>query len=247
MAELVYTNNYQLTAGECNPEQQMPITLAAARIIETATCHANQIGVGYADLIRHGQAWVLSRLAIEMTARPGVNDRYDVTTWVEGYNKRFSQRNFDITGADGNVVGYARSIWVAIDIEHRTAGDISRFTVLGDMATDRPCPIAPVGHIHPSGEPSRRSRYTFRYTDIDFNRHVNSVRYIELALNQWPLEFHDRYAVERIEVCYHAEARYGQEAEVLVYEDGQEAVCCIEGPEGTVCCLRFRFEERARI
>ncbi len=244
MDELAYVNHYLLTAGECNPEQQLPVTLAAARIIETATEHANLLGVGYEDLIRHGQAWVLSRLAIEMSDRPKVNEQYAVTTWVECYNKRFSQRNFDITGPDGRIMGYARSIWVAIDIKNRTAGDISRFTVLGDMATDRPCPIAPAGHIHPSGEPTRRSEYTFQYTDIDFNRHVNSVRYIELILNQWPLEFHDRYAIARIEVCYNDEAHYGQKADVLIYEDGLDAVCCIEGPHGTVCRMKLRFEPR---
>ena len=45
MDELAYVNHYLLTAGECNPEQQLPVTLAAARIIETATEHANLLGV----------------------------------------------------------------------------------------------------------------------------------------------------------------------------------------------------------
>jgi acyl-ACP thioesterase len=233
-----------LTAGEVDPEQQLPIALTTERIIETATDHANALGVGYSELITHGQAWVLSRLAIEFTARPTINEHYALTTWVEAANKHFSQRNFEITGNDGRPLGYARTIWVAINIASRSAADISRLAILSEVAHARPCPIAPVGRIRPTGEPTRRSTYTFRYTDIDFNRHVNSVRYIDLILNQWPLEFHDRYAITRIEVTYQSEAHYGQNVDVLIYEDGNDATCCIESPQGTVCSMKLHFAER---
>ena len=53
-----YTHTYLLTAGECNAQGIMPVTLFAARVIEVATFHANGLGVGYDRLIADGLAWV---------------------------------------------------------------------------------------------------------------------------------------------------------------------------------------------
>ena len=48
----------------------MPVWLLTERIIDVATEHANSWEVGYARLIIDNQAWVLSRVAIEMKRWP---------------------------------------------------------------------------------------------------------------------------------------------------------------------------------
>ncbi|MDE6489979.1 MAG: acyl-[acyl-carrier-protein] thioesterase, partial [Muribaculaceae bacterium] len=231
MTEQFHSERYYLSAGECGPERQMPVPLIASRMIEVATHHANLIGVGYDDLIANGQAWVLSRLTIEMKRYPEINETYSVATWVEGVNRHFSERNFEISDHTGATIGYGRSVWVAIDIERRTVADISRFTVLGDMICERPCPIDRQGRHRPvTSPPDRTASYIFRYSDLDFNRHVNSSRYIELLLNQWPLEFHDRHSISRIEISYLHEAHFGDEARIAIADDSStgESLCDIE-------------------
>ena len=73
-------------AAECNPEKEMPLSLVMTRIIEMATLHANAWGVGYAKMIESNQGWVLSRVTVEMTHYPKVNEPYSFTTWIESYN-----------------------------------------------------------------------------------------------------------------------------------------------------------------
>ncbi len=211
-----YSHDFFLTAGECNAHRQMPLTLLTQRVIEVATEHANILGVGYADLIKDNQAWVLSRLTIEMKSYPEVNQNYRFTTWIENYNRHFSERNFEICGNDGSIIGYVRTIWVAIDITTRTAGDLSKMISLVETVSDRPCPIERQARMRPITEPATENTYRFRYCDIDFNRHVNSVRYMELLLNQWDLEYHDTHPITRFEISYQHEARYGEEAIVKV-------------------------------
>ena len=77
-----YTESYFLPAGECNPQQEMPVTLVARRIIDIATMHANLLDVGYARLVEDGLTWVLSRLSIEMYRYPGINESYSLSTWL---------------------------------------------------------------------------------------------------------------------------------------------------------------------
>ncbi|MBQ5466196.1 MAG: acyl-[Muribaculaceae bacterium] len=181
-----FTQQYQLTAGECNPELEMPLPLLMTRIIEIATLHANSWGVGYAKLIEENQAWVLSRVTIEMTRYPRVNEIYSVTTWIEDYNRHFSLRNMEFKAADGSTLGYARTVWVVINLATRESVDISKLSYIRENVLGKECPIAAQGRLKLQ-QVTHSQDHTFGYVECDLNRHVNTVRYLELLLNQFPL------------------------------------------------------------
>lgn len=209
-----YSFSLQLTAAECNPQGEMPLGLLVERIIEAATRHANAWGVGYANLIESEQVWVLSRLTLEMTRYPRVNEQYTLTTWIEDYNRHFSRRHIAIA-AQGEIVGYARTIWMVIDFNTRASVDISKLGYIAANAKpDKPCPIDEQARFAPF-EATEQAEYTFRFTDCDINRHVNTVRYVELLLDQFPLEWHDSNAVRRVEMAFAGECRYGDVATLL--------------------------------
>ena len=140
----VFSKTYYLAAGECNPQGELPLTLLMTRIIEVATLHANSWGVGYARLIQDNQVWVLSRVSIEMTVYPKVNENYSITTWIEDYNRHFSQRNMRIDDAEGNPLGYVRTIWMVIDMNTRASVDISQLGYIRENVSDLLCPIEPI-------------------------------------------------------------------------------------------------------
>lgn len=223
------SRDYVLTAGESDAEGVMPVPLLAERLIEIATEHANELGIGYATLIERNVGWVLSRLSIEMTRYPIINEHYSITTWIETYNRRFSERNFEIRDGEGRVAGYARSVWLPMDFASRTLADLAAFGVESFPEVDRPCPIAKAPRIAPLTADAESEDYTFRYCDLDFNRHVNTVRYIELILNHWPLSHYDKYAVGRIDVLFHHECRFGQSVDLRIEDDkkksGKHSAC----------------------
>jgi acyl-ACP thioesterase len=48
------------------------------------------------------------------------------------------------------------------------------------------------------------------YSDIDFNRHMNTMRYIDLIFDNVPLELIEQNNDLRIDLNFIAEARYGE-------------------------------------
>lgn len=220
----IYSREFYLAAGDGTPEQMLPVGRAVARCIEVATDHANLLGAGYEHLRPLGLSWVLSRIALEMTDYPKVNETYTVETWVDSLNRAFSDRFFRIIDCRGNVCGYSRSTWVTIDIEKRTLGDLSRLALLSQAVTDGPgCPIRPCGRHRPVNEAAATTNHTFRYSDIDANRHVNTVRYVELLLDRWPMEFHDAHRVKRLEVSFMRECTCGEHAALALEQSGLTA------------------------
>ena len=65
-------------------------------------------------------------------------------------------------------------------------------------------------------------KYTFRYCDIDFNRHVNTVRYLDLILNHKPLDFYDKNDVGRLDIIFHRECYFGETIELRARACGGE-------------------------
>lgn len=234
----VYSREFYLAVGDGTPELCLPVGLAVARCIEVATDHSNLLGVGYENLKAYGQSWVLSRIVLEMSSYPRVNETYTVETWVDSFNRAFSDRFFRILDCRGNVCGYSRSTWVAIDLEKRTLADISRFDALREsITTARECPVRPCGRHRPldAGACSVR-QHTFAYSDLDSNRHVNTVRYVEMVEDGHPLEFHDTHRVRRLEVSFMRECLYGETASILTSErtDGSSEVEFRVGDESRV-------------
>ena len=216
--EKLYSKNYYLNAGECNTEGELPMWALVGHIIEVATLHANSWGVGYAHLIKHNQAWVLSRVTVEMQRYPRVDEHYTITTWIEDYNSYFSQRNFEIQDAEGHSLGFVRTIWMVIDLAKRTGADIADLSYLHENVSNRPCPIEPQERLRPlSGGETTTHRVS--YTDCDFNRHMNTVRYVELLMNQFDLSFFDKFHLQRVELAFLKETRYGEEVTLVRAEE----------------------------
>ena len=239
-----FSKTYYLSAGECNPQAELPLPLLMNRVIEIATLHANSWGVGYERLIADGHAWVLARVAIEMERYPRVNEYYTLTTWVEDYNRMFSQRHMMVADAEGQVMGYVRTIWMVIDLTTRQSVDISQLTYIRDNISSRRCPIAPQGKLRPF-EPTMRVNHTFGYAECDFNRHVNTVRYLELMLNQFTLDYFDCNQVQRLEIAFVRETRYGQQAQVVEAEcapNDWHLAIAVDGDDNVRA--RFLFRKR---
>lgn len=227
------TNNYYLTAAEADAQGRMPVWLLVSRVIEVATNHANILGIGYDALIRHGIAWVLTRLSIEMTSYPRINEHYSFTTWIESYNRLYSDRCFLITDGDGAPIGHARSMWVAIDVKTRSAADLTQLNTEGLIISERLCPVKRIGKQRPLPVQAPTVDYTVQFCDIDLNRHVNTVQYVRHILNQWPMDVYDHNMISRFDIQFHNECHYGDTLQIRHLDtDDHRALCEIIDPEG---------------
>ncbi len=234
-----YHRDYFLTAAECNPEKEMPLSAVMEKIIEVSTLHANAWGVGYAHMIENNQGWVLSRVTIEMTRYPKVNEPYSITTWIEDYNRHFSQRNMEISDLNGKHIGYVRTIWMVINYATREGVDISQLSYIRENISSRECPIAPQGRLRPI-QNGKIENYTFKYTDCDVNRHVNTVKYLDLLLNQFSLEKFDREFIKRLEIAFLKETLFGTKAQVLL-DDTDTTDCKLSIDVNGVSHVRCRM------
>lgn len=214
---------YFLSANDANAEGELSLTALTANIIDIATDHANSLGIGNPSMQQMKAGWILSRITIDLKKTPKVNSHYVLKTWIEDFNRHFSIRCFSIGSTDGEIYGFSRTIWLVIDTEtHKNLG-LSHLSLHEEMILGEKAPIPMQEKHFPivgendelTGKSIRAthspSHYTFKYCDLDFYRHVNTVKYVTLLLNQFSLEEHDATRIKRIELSFLHEASYGMD------------------------------------
>ena len=175
---------------------------------------------------------------IELEELPFQYESFSVQTWVENVYRLFTDRNFSILNKDGKTIGYARSVWAMISMETRKPADL--LTLHGgsivDYVCDKECPIEKPGRIKISDK-AVSTDYQTKYSDIDINGHVNSIKYIEHILDLFPIEVFKEKRIKRFEMAYVAESYYGDtlaffkeeeneyEYNIEVKKNGDEIVC----------------------
>ena len=221
------------------------------QMLNAADFHSTDRGFGMKYLMSINRSWVLSRLAIEMTEMPGQHERYTVETWVESAMKFFTNRNFRVSGCDGRVYGYGRSVWAMIDTETRQPTDILKIdngAINAWIVTDEPCPIEKGGRVKMSDNGAFVRKVDIRYNDIDINGHVNSVKYIEHVLDLWEVAWYREHRLKRFEIAYVAETHegdtlsfYREHTEENVYDVRLVKKEPSNGTEMEVCRCRVVF------
>ena len=191
-------------------------------LLNCAGFHASDRGFGIATLNEDNYTWVLSRLAVELDEMPYQYEDFSIQTWVENVYRLFTDRNFAIIDKEGKKIGYARSVWAMISMNTRKPADL--LSLHSGSIVD----------------------YVAKYSDIDINGHVNSIRYIEHILDLFPIEMYKEKRIRRFEMAYVAESYYGDEL-TLFMDDAGEGVYDVEvkknGSE-VVCRSKVIFTEK---
>ena len=179
-------------------------------LLNCAGFHASERGFGIAEINENHYTWVLSRLAIELEDFPRQYEDFSIRSWIENVYRLFTDRNFELVNKDGKTIGYARSVWAMISMETRKPADLISLhgNNLGQYVSDRECPIDKPGRIKVSVD-APVEEYQTRYSDIDINGHVNSIKYIEHILDLFPMDTFKEKQVKRFEMAYVAESYYG--------------------------------------
>lgn len=211
----IYSYHFRLTAAEVGPQLEMPLSSLVVAIIDTATAHANAIGIGFDALSLHNASWVLSRLSVELDETPRVNGSYRLDTWVESVGRLSSDRGFALFDeAEGRCIGRVHTVWMAIDMTTRRPVDLQ--AVLGDFSNRIVKPEYPsqCPRIAPFQDEDTGYDYTFKVSDIDVNCHVTTRRYIDLIIDLLPLSVYDSKRIARFGIAFKHEARYSETARI---------------------------------
>lgn len=184
-------------------------------ILGAAGDDARSRGFGIDALAQNNYGWVLSRICFELDYLLMEYSEFTLYTWISDYNRLSSTRNFQLVDADGREFGRAVSQWCMIDYNTRMPADMNTMAKAheGNMV-DAPAPCErPRRLMAVDREPVAHHRVV--YSDIDFNRHMNTMRYIDIIFDSMPIEVPEKMGAMRMDINFMREALYADELSLL--------------------------------
>lgn len=209
------------------------ITDLISQTLNVAGTDADSKGFGVQSLNPQNRSWVLSRMAFEIDRRPAEYAPYSITTWISDYGRAMSTRNFILS--DGGVFARAATQWAMIDLTSRRPVDLRYIAEHADALCPEDPPVERAGKLAPL-DAGNKTEHRVAYSDIDFNRHTNSMRYIALMIDRMPLDLLAADRALRIEVNFLHETLYGQMLHVDYLQADGASLFEITDDGGTAAC-----------
>jgi acyl-ACP thioesterase len=187
----------------------------AGMLLESAARHADLFGFGYHDMNREKVYWVLSRLHVIMHAYPLMDQTVYIETWPKGPDKLFFKRDYRMLSGNNIPLASATTSWLVLD---GNTGRPKKFEDdrLQDFNLKGLHAIGALpGKLPGVSDPNFRRTVKAHYSDLDFNRHVNAVKYIEWIQDLYDENVYRSRNVAEFQINYQLETRFGEEVEIL--------------------------------
>ncbi len=213
-------------------------------MLQAATKHAEERGFGYSAMTSQNRVWVLSRIAIEIFEYPKNDTVMVLNTWVANVNRLFTERHFSFEDSDGKAIGYAKSLWASIDLKTRKPTNVLELEGLSDYIVEKENPIEGMTKIPAlKNDFVVASDFIVKYSDVDINKHLNSMKYIEHFVDVFDIEMFREKEIRRIEINYVSEGRYGTKLDILKREES-DGIFVLEMKDGdtNVCSTRITWQ-----
>lgn len=216
-------------AFHCDFKHQLCLGHLGNDMLNAADVHSSRRHFGMRYLNTMHKTWVLSRLAIELEEMPHEHDAIIISTWVENAMKFFTKRNWEITSEDGKkVYGYGKSVWAMIDTQTREPQNIlevNEGSITNYINPEKVCPIKDVSRVRipeVTSQGETEESFTVRYSDLDVNGHLNSVRYLDHVMDTFNIDYLKEHELKRIEVAYVAEGRWNETLHIRHMQEGDD-------------------------
>ena len=188
---------------------------------EAASRHATHLGWGYQSLIMKDCIWVLTALKIQLDQDLHWNDQVIIQTWPSGKNKFFYFRDFAIENQNGVVFGNATTNWMIIDRKSRRPArpeipEVFDYTVMKNLFQSQPRKW-PFMQTMTAGEVIH-----VKFDDLDINRHVNNIRYLDWMIRSIPSDFRKQQRLKLFEIHFLSEATEQNQIEIHLRQNQQE-------------------------
>jgi len=215
----IWQETFPVRFGSIDKSDRLTLDAIFQFFQEAAICHAENLNVGREDMLRTGQIWILSRMSVIVDRRPNYFENITVRTWPRGGEKLFAIRDYDIRGKDDVPVVRARSGWIILDVEKRRP--IRPQSLLSDgiphnEGENALCPEdGAIAALEERSNLQKAAGRKARYTDLDFNGHVNNVRYIQWIEDSLEPELLEKADRMRLDINYLNEILGGEDIDIM--------------------------------
>lgn len=151
---------------------------------------------------------MLNRWRVKFYQYPRVKDKIIIQTWNSGLNKFYATREFVVYDEDNKEICKASTQWIFLDMTKKRPLRVpEKFNEIYGVVGEK--------NLHDFYDfkvefPTENLMdFSVRKSDIDYNNHVNNVKYLNWMLETIPVEINDNYFFGELDILYKKEVTLG--------------------------------------
>lgn len=206
---------------------------AMLEILENiAAYHSDLVGFGANDTTKIKLTWILLDWKLEIKNRPKYGQDIKVVTWSRTANKFFTYRDFEIY-SNGELVAIASSKWTLINIEKRKMTRITEDIIDKYKPEDRHVFDNPdIDKLEVPEKFTSEVEYTVIRKDIDINKHMHNLYYLDLAYEALPDDvYQEDRPFDNVRIMYKKEIMFGDTVKCQYVKEKNKHIVVIKSQD----------------
>lgn len=181
----IFSKDWEINFTQCLPNGYLKYTDLCNILQLTAAAHSEVGGISFSDMQEFNQAWVLSRMRVEISELPKWKDIVTVKTWINTLENSRSVRALELYVNGKKMVG-CETFWAVFNTKIRRPEALALPFEHFELYPEQKATQKSFSKINLNNEKESVFEKTVVLSDLDIVNHVNNVKYLE-----WCLDFVD--------------------------------------------------------
>lgn len=218
----VYSHDFEISFLQCMPNGLLRHTELCNLFQITAGYHAELGGLSFTDMQLHNQAWVLSRMRVEIEKLPKWRDTVTVKTWIVDLQGSRSVRALEMWH-NGRKLAASLTYWAVLNTKLRKSEALALPHEHFEKYPDHLPTAESFRQIELSGALETGGEHAVKFSDLDIVNHANNVKYLEWCLDRCNVKKIMRQQLSSFDMNYLREAKLGDIISINSSESDQQS------------------------
>ena len=214
---------FQISNNDVDTKFELKVSAIFRLFQDVAMLATKDLKIDSMSLSERNIDWVITRMNVEIKSLPKCDEEITVCTYPGKDMAMLYPRYFFIIDSKGEVIVRSSSIWALID--NNTRRVIVDRDVISKLPEEKHEDQLPLPEKISLPEDSRFiEKRTIHYSDLDFNSHMNNVRYVELLTDTHDSSFYKNHHIKSINLNYMKEIKEKEAVEIFTDASNPETI-----------------------
>lgn len=176
------SKDWNINFTQCAPNGYLKYTDLCNLLQLTAAAHSEIGGISFMDMQEFDQAWVLSRMRVEITKLPKSGDIVTVKTWINSLENSRSVRALEMHLNGEKIVG-SETFWAVFNTNKRRPEALALPYDHFQLYPEKRATKEGFSKISLNHDKEIVFEKTVFLSDLDIVNHVNNVKYLEWCMD----------------------------------------------------------------
>ena len=232
-SKMIFKEKFKMGLTDIGKDNKIK-NIAILKMLENiGAYHSDVAGYGANDTYVKKVTWILLDWKLKVLNRPKYGQTLEVDTWAREGNRFFTYRDFEIYDENKTLCAIATSKWTLINMKEK------RMTKINDEVLD--CYKVEEKEVFKGEKLDRLQipnefisnvKYTVIRKDIDINKHMHNLYFLDLAYEALPEEVYEKRPFDNLRIMYKKEIKLGETVDCKYTKEDNKNIIVIQSDDG---------------